>query len=473
MDNKEFNQTTSETAHEPESSASNTLDTLNRLNAASSNPNLTTGNVLSIIGGILFFITALCHLVYSIQNLVAFFQLISSWYSTFGGTFPHILMFIGYLVATAGFVLTGVAFITKNYNLRIQFMKLSPMLIIGYCLCSAVHNLIYCFSWGAWEYAFWMIFDIVYGLLWAAIAMLVFQIKPELTKKMSLAYIIVPSVMLALCILFGISTIYYGFRNVLLTTIEFAALIITGVIIYMSLNTTVTSNTDTQHLNAESTMNTTDNTCTNASIAGNQASSSATYNPVAAEPEGYTGIVKLILLSIVTFSIYIYIWIYRVATFLSRRTPMALQSSPGVQVVLCLFVPFYIIYWVYKQCKAIEDYKTRTTGLGSDDLSLICLLLCIFGFGIVAYALMQDQINKVVKPSPSPAYDYAPSPSAGVAGSSNNQQSTSTDKTSESSDNVSITEAQIETVKKLKELLDAGILTQEEFDAKKKSVLGL
>ena len=34
-------------------------------------------------------------------------------------------------------------------------------------------------------------------------------------------------------------------------------------------------------------------------------------------------------------------------------------------------------------------------------------------------------------------------------------------------------EQQLETVKKLKDALDAGILTQEEFDAKKKEVLGL
>ena len=32
---------------------------------------------------------------------------------------------------------------------------------------------------------------------------------------------------------------------------------------------------------------------------------------------------------------------------------------------------------------------------------------------------------------------------------------------------------QISTLKKFKELLDSGILTQEEFDAKKKEILGL
>lgn len=32
---------------------------------------------------------------------------------------------------------------------------------------------------------------------------------------------------------------------------------------------------------------------------------------------------------------------------------------------------------------------------------------------------------------------------------------------------------QIETLKKLKELVDMGVLTQEEFDAKKKEIMGL
>ena len=44
--------------------------------------------------------------------------------------------------------------------------------------------------------------------------------------------------------------------------------------------------------------------------------------------------------------------------------------------------------------------------------------------------------------------------------------------TVESSQNASITDEQIETIKKMKELLDAGVLTQEEFDIKKKDILG-
>lgn len=36
-----------------------------------------------------------------------------------------------------------------------------------------------------------------------------------------------------------------------------------------------------------------------------------------------------------------------------------------------------------------------------------------------------------------------------------------------------INDEQIETIKKLKDLLDLGVLSQEEFDAKKKEILGL
>ena len=45
--------------------------------------------------------------------------------------------------------------------------------------------------------------------------------------------------------------------------------------------------------------------------------------------------------------------------------------------------------------------------------------------------------------------------------------------TSLTSNDIRAIESQIEAVKKLKELLDAGILTQEESDAKKRQIMGL
>ena len=109
----------------------------------------------------------------------------------------------------------------------------------------------------------------------------------------------------------------------------------------------------------------------------------------------------------------------------------------------------------------------------------------------MAYALMQDQLNKIIKPAPAPVYDFYPPPSqaADQASAQDSQPQTTAEEAPASeepaaekqapdnqtvaSSTASETDAQIETVKKLKALLDAGILTEEEFEAKKKQVLGL
>ena len=95
------------------------------------------------------------------------------------------------------------------------------------------------------------------------------------------------------------------------------------------------------------------------------------------------------------------------------------------------------------------------------DLSTLCLILAIF-VPIIPPILMQDKLNDIVTgrvapaapaaaPAPAPAAAPAPAPAAAPA---------------------SVSEA-ADDLLKLKELLDAGILTQEEFDAKKKQLLGL
>lgn len=71
---------------------------------------------------------------------------------------------------------------------------------------------------------------------------------------------------------------------------------------------------------------------------------------------------------------------------------------------------------------------------------------------------MQDKLNAIVAPTAAPAA-YA-APAAPVAPAPAPAAPTSV---SEAADDLL----------KLKELLDAGILTQEEFDAKKKQLLGL
>ncbi len=468
MDNTSFEQVTQTVNQEQDTPAAETLDTLNRLNAAAESASPVSNSPLRIAGAILFFITAFAQVIFSIRNLVNFFSWLDSWYATFANTFPNILSFIGHLAAAGGFAIAGVCIILKKENMQLK--KIAPLLIIGFCVCSVITDLIYLISWGSGIYVLYMLLNIVYALLWAALAAITFGYKPELTQKISIAYIIVPAVLLAVYFLLGISY-SQTFVYILLTIVEYAAIIIAGVMIYLK-SLPQSSNDTVTYSGSGNTY------CDRSNTNSNQGADNKAVSPApAVEPEGYTGIVKLVILSIVTFGIYVYIWIHRIAGYTGRRSAQGPQCSQGVQVVLCLFVPFYIIYWIYKQCKAIEDIRLRTIRTGSEDLSLICLLLSIFGFGIVAYALMQDQVNKLVNPSPAPAYDFYPPASQTAPVQETPAEETESSPAQETADPAdtaaAATDAQIETVKKLKALLDAGILTQEEFDAKKKQVLEL
>lgn len=81
---------------------------------------------------------------------------------------------------------------------------------------------------------------------------------------------------------------------------------------------------------------------------------------------------------------------------------------------------------------------SKSKNLNYSDMATICLVLGIF-IPIVACILMQDRINNICQ-----AKENA----------KNN------------------TEKDLENLQQLKNLLDSGIITQEEFDAKKKQLLG-
>lgn len=156
--------------------------------------------------------------------------------------------------------------------------------------------------------------------------------------------------------------------------------------------------------------------------------------------DGYISIGIHILLLLFTFGIWGYIWIYKTTIYLNSA-PNVEQENPTSKLLLCIFVPFYYIYWLYKHGQRI-DALTKERGLNHSDMATMCLILGIF-IPIIAYILMQDRINSICT---------APA------------RATSTKNT----DSVVL-----ENIQKLKDLLDSGAITQEEFDAKKKEFLDL
>ena len=171
-------------------------------------------------------------------------------------------------------------------------------------------------------------------------------------------------------------------------------------------------------------------------------------------PEVYCGLVKHILLLLFTCGIWLFIWIYRVTGY-TNNVEGEENRNPTNKLLLCLFVPFYMIYWMYKTAQRID--KMAAAKNIPSDLSTLCLILAIF-VPIIPPILIQDKLNAIVAPPAAPVAYAAPavpvaSPAPVAASAS----------VSEAADDLL----------KLKELLDAGILTQEEFDAKKKQLLGL
>lgn len=159
--------------------------------------------------------------------------------------------------------------------------------------------------------------------------------------------------------------------------------------------------------------------------------------------DGYCSMGKHIVLSLFTFGVWPCIWTYRTTQVLNKA-PGVEYYNPVTKLLLCLFVPFYQIYWYYKHGQRIDAYA-RQKKLNASDMATLCLILGIF-IPIVANIVMQDRINAICT-----AKDVA-------------IESTIKPETPQSS---------ADELKKFKELLDSGIITQEEFDAKKKQLLNL
>ena len=107
-------------------------------------------------------------------------------------------------------------------------------------------------------------------------------------------------------------------------------------------------------------------------------------------------IVVSIILTIVTCGIYGIYW-FIVLTDETANATEDKTLSGGVSFLLNLVTcGIYGIYWAYKMGKITFEYSQKKN-LGLSDNSIAYLLLQIFGFGIVNYALMQNDLNKIIE----------------------------------------------------------------------------
>ena len=162
--------------------------------------------------------------------------------------------------------------------------------------------------------------------------------------------------------------------------------------------------------------------------------------PKAAITNGeYIDLFKHILLLIFTFGIYYLVWIYK-TTIYTNNYQNEEYRNPTNKLLLCIFVPFYNIYWVYKTAQRI-DKLAKEKGISSD-IATVSLIL--------APIIIQSKINELLKPV---ANKVPKEPIVAVNTTVPNASSVADE------------------LLKFKSLLDQGAITHEEYDKKKSQLL--
>lgn len=104
-----------------------------------------------------------------------------------------------------------------------------------------------------------------------------------------------------------------------------------------------------------------------------------------------------IILSIVTCGIYGIYWFIKLTDELNALAEVEAPTSGGTAFLLSLVTcNIYGIYWAYKQGEKVDFAKNKRS-MPSSNSGVLYLILNLVGFGIIAYALMQNEINHILQ----------------------------------------------------------------------------
>lgn len=103
-----------------------------------------------------------------------------------------------------------------------------------------------------------------------------------------------------------------------------------------------------------------------------------------------------ILFTVLTCGIYGIYW-FICLTDEANAAAEVQETSGGMAFLFTLITcGIYGLYWTYKQGEKLEYAKSkRGLSSSSSSLGVVYLLLSIFGLVIIAYALMQNELNQL------------------------------------------------------------------------------
>jgi len=106
----------------------------------------------------------------------------------------------------------------------------------------------------------------------------------------------------------------------------------------------------------------------------------------------YNSIAKVIFFTIITLGIWNLIWVFNVTKNLNKVEATA-NRKPVTELLLCMFLPLYYIYWLYKTAENVELYGAQS---GKQfRLSILCLAFSVI-MPLLSVVLIQDKINSIV-----------------------------------------------------------------------------
>lgn len=101
----------------------------------------------------------------------------------------------------------------------------------------------------------------------------------------------------------------------------------------------------------------------------------------------------MLLLSFLTCGIYNLYWMYAARDEFKNYSGYP-DINPGLELLFCLLCFPYYYYWVYKFSADIYRYQ-QENGRVAADISVLNLILAIFGLGLVSDLLIQNNLNEL------------------------------------------------------------------------------
>ena len=123
---------------------------------------------------------------------------------------------------------------------------------------------------------------------------------------------------------------------------------------------------------------------------------------------GYINLSKHIILMLFTFGIWFFIWVYKITYYLTGLeygseemkvngvsvNEKKSSDSARTQLLLCIFIPYYFIFWMCSRAKTVEK-KALDAGIPVKGFFTICVIFSIV-LPFIPPILMQEKINEIV-----------------------------------------------------------------------------